>query len=185
MVDDLFGLLDSDETASMITDQGRPSDLNTLRESSKKIPACRLIGTLGLLIVIGVACFYCGGWNVVCVQAILYVFGTTFLLLLGTFGKDFIEFLTKVMATMFSVRPQEHSAKFAEIAQHGTRYALGAGAFGAIVGTIQIVQSYLSSPSDMGVGIAVALLSVFYSVTLSQVLFVFLNGVYLSGGGTE
>lgn len=134
-----------------------------------KFSAYRAIGTLGLSGLIMAAIVMGGGYGFVNIPAGLFTFGISFFLLLISFGPDFIAFIPASLLCLFCspVRPNQ---RFAEIAKYGSRYVIGGGTIGALIGMIQMLSS-LSDPSSIGMGLAVALVMPFYAILASEIYF--------------
>jgi len=141
---------------------------------------CRLIGLAGVLIVI-VGALVAGGSALafVHIPSIVFTFGVTFFILLATFGVDFLRFIPQSMLTFISCNAKPNP-RFAEIALFASRYVIGAGLVGLLIGLVQMLQN-LSNPADLGAGMAVALLTVFYAIIISEVFCAFLYKAYSEG----
>jgi len=97
-------------------------------------------------------------------------------MLLATFGTDFLKFIPQSFLTFVSHTP-EPNPRFAEIALHASRYIIGAGLIGTIIGLIQMLAN-LSDPSGIGAGMACALLTIFYAIIASEIFCAFLYKAY-------
>jgi len=141
---------------------------------------CRLIGLLGVLFVI-VGAIVLGGSALAFIHmpSIVFMFGVTFFILLATFGTDFLRFIPQSMLTFVSLDAKPNP-RFAEIALFASRYIIGAGLIGLLIGLIQMLQN-LSDPASLGMGMAVALLTVFYAIVLSEIFCAFLYKAYSDG----
>ena len=117
------------------------------------------------------------------IPSIMFTLGIAFFLLLGTYGRDFVRFIPDAVLTLVS-KPTEANERFAEIALTGARYVIGAGVLGALIGVIQMLRN-LERPDQIGAGMAVALLSVFYAVIASEIFFAYLYKAYSDGGKIE
>ena len=141
---------------------------------------CRLIGLMGVLIVIsGCILIGTGARMFVNFPSLAIVFGIAFFALLATFGMDFLKFIPQSLLTFVSSTP-EPNAGFAEIALFTSRYIIGAGLIGMIIGLIQMLSN-LSDPSGIGVGMATAMLTPFYAIVTSEIFCAFLYKAYSTG----
>lgn len=110
------------------------------------------------------------------VPALMITYGLTFFLLLGNFGNAFLKFIPDSILTLVS-RPTTPIPLFAEIARFGSRYVIGAGLIGTLIGFIQMLSG-MSDPSSIGAGMATSLLTTFYAIIASEVFFAFLYKAY-------
>ncbi len=140
----------------------------------------RIIGGILLLLVMlsvgvnfnDIQCF-------IDVHSMVCVFGITFSLLLMNFGNDLFKFIPNALFSFFVIYNKPNQ-KYAEIAKLGNRYAIVAGGIGFITGLINMLQ-HLEDPSEVGVGLAVAMLTFFYGIILAECVFTFLYISYLKG----
>ncbi len=143
----------------------------------RKISAFRFIGLTGAIgvIVVGIAM---GGRlaTFIHIPSILFAGGMTFFMLLASFGKDFLKFIPDAILTLLS-KSAGPCPRFAEIARFGGRYVIGAGLTGTLVGLVQMLAN-LSDPSNLGRGMAVALLTTLYAVIISEIFFAYLHRAY-------
>ncbi|MFC1677403.1 MotA/TolQ/ExbB proton channel family protein, partial [Planctomycetota bacterium] len=151
---------------------------------NKKFSFCRLIGLAGAtFLIVGAIAVGAGAAMFINLPSLAITFGITFFMLLAAFGKDFLKFIPDSLATLICT-PQEANPRFAEIAAHGARYVIGAGVIGTMIGIIQMLSN-LSDPSGIGAGMATALLTIFYAVITSELLFAYLHKAYSDGNKTE
>lgn len=138
--------------------------------SNWKFSICRLIGTVGIFLILAFSIFQTGvSFVFVHVPSVIGIVGLTFLLLLGTFELDFLRFIPASLKTL-CFTPRRPNPRFAEIACFASRYAVGAAVVYTLIGLISMLAN-LSSPGSIGWGIAVALLPVLYAVILAEVFF--------------
>jgi len=139
---------------------------------------CRLIGTLGVLCVIVGSIVIAGEAPPIFINVPsgLITVGITFFLLLGAYGGGFLRFIPASLATLFC-SPLKPNPLYAAIAKSGSRYAIGAGLIGALIGTV-IVLKHAGYRSQIGPGIAVALFTLLYAFFLSRVFFAFVYEAY-------
>lgn len=150
----------------------------------RKFSLCRLIGLGGVMfIIVGVIFIGAGSAMFVNLPSLAIVFGITFFLLLATFGTDFLRFVPDALVTLVATR-QEPNKKFAEIAAYASRYIIGAGVIGALIGLVQMLCD-LSDPSSIGAGMATALIVPFYAIVASEIFFAYLRKAYSDGGETS
>ena len=143
----------------------------------RKFSPCRLIGLAGALFVLIGCIAIGGGWQTfIHIPSIGITLGITFFALLATFGTDFLRFIPQSFLTFVSRSP-EPNPKFAEIALFASRYLIGSGLIGMLIGLIQMLRN-LESPQHIGAGMAVALLTVFYAIVISEVFCAFLYRAY-------
>ena len=103
----------------------------------RKFSPCRLIGLVGVLIVIsGCIAIGAGARMFVNLPSLAMVFGIAFFALLATFGMDFLKFIPQSLLTFVSSTP-EPNPKFAEIALFTSRYIIGAGLIGMLMGVMR------------------------------------------------
>lgn len=147
---------------------------------ARKFSPCRLIGFAGVLFII-IACIAVGTGALLFINipSLIVTFGITFFMLLAAFGTDFLRFLPNAFLTLVSKNPKPNP-RFAEIALHASRYIIGAGLIGTLIGLIQMLSN-LSDPSGIGVGMACALLTIFYAIIASELFFAFLYKAYSDG----
>ncbi len=151
---------------------------------SRQLSLNRMIGLMGVLaIIVGVISLGGGGLMFIHFPSLIFTLGITFFLLLGIFGSDFLKFIPDALMTLIS-RSTEPNERFAEIATSGSRYVIGAGLTGALIGMIQMLTN-LTSPKQIGAGMAVALLSTLYAVITSEIFFAFVHKAYCDGAGSE
>jgi flagellar motor component MotA len=141
----------------------------------------RLIGLGGVLFIL-IGCIVAGGttWAFIHIPSLVFTLGVTFFALLATFGTDFLKFIPQSFLTFVSRNP-EPNPKFAEIALFASRYLIGIGLVGMLIGLVQILNN-LSDPSGIGAGMAVAILTILYALIVSEVFCAFLYKAYSSDG---
>lgn len=143
----------------------------------RKFSPCRLIGFVGVLIVIAWSMLMGGGARMfIDIPSMAFIFGIAFFILLATFGTDFLKFLPQSLLTFVS-SSTESNPRFAQIALFASRYILSAGLIGLLVGLIQMLRN-LESPESIGHGMAVALLTTFYAIIISEIFCAFLYKAY-------
>ena len=142
------------------------------------IPHC--IGTVGTVLVMGGAIAMGGGAGFIDVPSMMITLGVTGFLLFGNYGRDYLAFTSDSILTLFS-KPPQPVPLYMEIAKAGSRYVVGAGLAGTLIGLIQMLRN-LSDPSSIGVGMAVALLTVLYAVLASELYFAFMIVEYSPKG---
>lgn len=122
-----------------------------------------LIGTIGVLFLFGAAICLGGDADAfIDIPSFMITIGGTCCLLFFSFGRDFLSFIPASLLALF-MKPKEPNPKFAEIATEGVKYAVGCGLLGTLIGWIQMLRG-LDDPSKIGVGMAVALLTLLYGV---------------------
>jgi len=136
-----------------------------------------LVGTVGVLAIVILGIYINGSllWFIN-IPSALTVIGITFFLLLGNFGTDFLKFIPDSFLTFFS-KPSKPIPRYAEIAQFGSRYAVGAGILGTLIGLISMFCQ-MDDPSSLGPALGLALLTIFYALFLSEIYFAFLYKAY-------
>ena len=137
---------------------------------------CRLIATLGVSFLIIGAIIAGGGAGFINIPAAMMTFGVCSFLLLGSFGTDFLKFIPASFACL-AFSPSRPNARYAEIAKTGSRYVIGAGVIGALIGCIQMLRN-LEDPSMIGLGMSVAFLVPFYSLLASEIFFAFVHKAF-------
>jgi len=150
---------------------------------NRKLSVCRILSTtmacflfMGSIILGGGAGFF----NIPC---FMITCGMTFFLLLGVFGKAFLVFIPDAFLTLFTVSSIPNP-KFADIAKTGSRFIIGTGVLGTLIGLIQMLRN-LDDPSAIGAGMAVALLTSLYAIFMSEIVFAFLYKAYSLSGEEE
>ena len=152
--------------------------------TAKKFSPCRLIGLIGVIFIIVGAIAVGAGWQIfINPVSLMFALGITFFLLLATFGKDFLKFIPDCLIMLVSTC-ENPNPRLAEIAAFGSRYVVGAGVIGALIGLIQMLSN-LSSPESIGVGMATALIVPFYAIVVSEIFFAYLYKAYSDGSKTE
>jgi flagellar motor component MotA len=143
----------------------------------RKFSPCRLIGLAGVLIVIvGVILIGGGALMFIHIPSMAITFGITFFVLLATFGTDFLRFIPQSILTLVC-RNSKPNLRFAEISLFASRYVIGAGLIGMVIGLIQMLRN-LSRPEEIGRGMAVALLTAFYAIVTSEIFCALLYKAY-------
>jgi flagellar basal body-associated protein FliL len=104
------------------------------------------------------------------------VVGLPFFLLLGCHGRKFISFLPEAIKTLF-FDPEGQDQDFAEMARDGEKFSLAAGMIGVVMGLI-LLLSNLEDPSTIGPSMALSLLSMAYSLILSECFFAVVAKAY-------
>ncbi len=137
--------------------------------SNWKFSIYRLIVTAGIFILALPLLLERDLFSFIHIPSVVGFFGLTFLLLLGTFEADFLRFIPASLATLCFI-PRQPNPKFAEIARFASRYAIGVAAIYTLVGLIGMVRN-LSTPDQIGAGIAVALMPALYGIILSEAFF--------------
>jgi flagellar motor component MotA len=148
---------------------------------NRKFSPYRTIGFVGVVAMIAPA-MLAGGTGVRIffnIPSIAIITGITFFLLLANFGKNFLKFIPDCFLTFVSTA-EKPNPKFAEIALAGSRYVIAAGVIGTLIGLIQMLAN-LENPGSIGLGMATALLTIFYAVIVSEFLFTFLQKAYTDG----
>ena len=148
--------------------------------TERKFSPCRLIGFIGVtFIILGCIALGAGAPLFINLPALMAVFGIAFFALLATFGTDFLKFIPESLLNFVSTNPQPNP-RYAEIALFTSRYIIGAGIIGMLIGLIQMLSN-LSDPSGIGVGMATALLTTFYAIIASEIFCAFLYKIYSTG----
>lgn len=140
---------------------------------SRTVAAALALLLLGTVLVMG------GGIGFLNAPALLFTGGLTFCLLLGTFGRDYLTFIPDSILTLFST-PAEPVPRYADIARHGSRYAMAGAVIGSLIGFMQLLR-HLDCPSSIGVGLALTFLPILYGLLLSEVVFAWLYKAYADG----
>lgn len=100
---------------------------------------CRLTGLCGVVFVIVGSIFVGGGaMAFIHLPSLGFTCGIAFFLLLASFGTDFLRFIPDSVVTWFCSN-SEPNPRFAEIALSGSRYVIGAGVTGTLIGMIQML----------------------------------------------
>ena len=131
-----------------------------------------LAGTLVFTIAVGG-----GALAFVHLPIFLFVVGVCFLLMLGAYGNEFWRFLLHAVCSLFA-QPQAANPRYTQIAQFGCRSAAGAGSLAMLIGLVQMLTN-LSSPEDIGRGMAVAMLAPLYALVISEVFFAYVNQSFM------
>ena len=110
---------------------------------------------------------------------IIWTYGLTSFLLLSAFRKDFLRFIPEAILSLFFV-PNKPNPRFAEIAKLGSRYVIGVGVIFYIIELILMLTG-LEDPSQIGVGIALGLLTIFYALIASELFFISTYNLFSDG----
>jgi flagellar motor component MotA len=148
--------------------------------TGRKFSPCRLIGLLGAMgVIVWAIVMGSGATLFINIPTFVAVFGIAFFALLATFGTDFLKFIPESLLNFVSTNSQPNP-RYAEIALFMSRYIIGAGIIGMMIGLIQMLAN-LSDPSGIGAGMAVCLLTVFYAIIFSEIFCAFLYRIYSAG----
>ena len=151
-----------------------------MADASKKpyvFSLTRLLSVMFLLgLIIGPALYE--GWlaSLCDAYSALFVLGGTCAILLYSFEGSFLRFIPRSFLLAFC-KNRVADPEFATIAKAGSRYVIATGAVGSIVGFVAMLQN-LADPSGLGKGMAVVVLSLLYSVFLSELVFIPLAKAY-------
>jgi flagellar motor component MotA len=104
--------------------------------------------------------------------------GITWFALLATYGNDFINFSGDAMKALFTKRPA--NPLYVEIAESGSRFALGAGVVSFLLGFIITLANIDGPIVEIGHHIAAAMVGLFLAVGFSEILFPIIAGAYRS-----
>ena len=147
------------------------------KSNGRRFSVCRTIATVGILFLVGFGIIdSCGGWYFIHIPSMLITIGLCFLLLLGTYGVEFLKFIPDSLLTLFCT-PAAPNPRYAEIAAFGSRYVIAGGVICTMIGLIQMLRN-LNSPEDIGHGMAVALLAPLYALFISEFFFAFVYKAY-------
>ena len=136
-------------------------------------------GTAFLMLVGAIAMGGSAGF--VNVPSAIITLGIPALLLYANYGRDFLAFSSDFLLALAGP-PPKRVPLYAEIAAAGSRYVLGAGVLGMLIGLIQMLRN-LEDPSSIGMGLAVSLLTVLYSVGASEFGLAFMANEHGPRGG--
>lgn len=147
------------------------------KSNGRRFSLCRTTATLGISFIL-VFCIASGGGGscFIHLPSMFITIGICFLLLLGTYGVEFLKFIPDSLLTLFFT-PAEPNARYAEIAAFGSRYVIAGGVICTMIGLIQMLRN-LSSPEQIGSGMAVALLAPLYALFVSEFVFAFVYKAY-------
>jgi len=153
-------------------------------DTRRRICVYRLVAWVGVVVLLAAVVVPGGQWQAL-VDAPVFAFtlGVTFFLLLATFGGEFLRFIPDALRTLVCVSP-EPNPRFADIARFGSRYVVGVGSIGVLIGLMRTLCS-LADVSQIGPHMATAILSALYAVVVSEFFFVFLHKAYSGDGRTE
>lgn len=157
------------------------------KEVWKKVSLWRLGAAAGLLCIALIVIFTCPKvGNFFDLKIALFVLGAPFLMLLGTYQKDFLRFIPNALLALCS-ESEEADPLYADICSSGIRNTVGAGIV-ATVGMIMAVFLAGTKPTAMGKAMAGGVLALFYAFLVAGV-FSYLYDVYthesLRGEGEE
>ena len=147
------------------------------KSNGRRFSLCRTIATLGISFIL--VFFIASGGGGSCfihLPSMFITIGICFLLLLGTYGVEILKFIPDSLLTLFST-PAEPNARYAEIAVFGSRYVIAGGVICTLIGLIQMLRN-LTSPEQIGAGMAVALLAPLYALFVSEFIFAFAYKAY-------
>ena len=137
------------------------------------------LATLGITMLIAVCVVMGGAAGFINYPSLMITLGIPFFLLLGNYGRDYLRFIPDSLLTLFT-KPPAPNSRFAEIAVLGSRYVVGAGVTGTLIGIIQMLRNTYE-PSTIGSGMAVSLITVLYAVVVSEFVMAFLAKAYSEG----
>lgn len=148
-------------------------------EKKRSISGLGAIGCLGLIFCL-IAAIVVGGvpGAFIDIPSAMIVLAPTFFLLLMVYGKDYLHFIPYSIVALFS-KNVEPDPLFAKIAETGSRYVIASGSIGTSIGIITMLQC-LDDPAKIGSGMAVALLSLFYSLIISEFYFISVYNTFSS-----
>ena len=151
-----------------------------LKSKNKKFSICRLIATSGILLIIVFSVCSVGTMSYFVtlfhIPSILFIFGASFFLLLGTYGTDFLKFIPDSLLILL-FKPLEPNPRYKDIAKFGSRYVVGCSVIQALFDAITMLRN-LSSPASLGAGMALALLPLLYALVASELFFAFVYKSY-------
>jgi flagellar motor component MotA len=143
---------------------------------NRKLSVCRMLSTVMTSFLLLGSIVLGGGAGFFSMPCLMITCGMTFFLLLGVFGKAFLLFIPDAFLTLFTVSSSPNPT-FADIAKTGSRFIIGTGVVGTLIGLIQMLRN-LDDPSTIGAGMAVALLTSLYAIFMSEIVFAYLYKVY-------
>jgi flagellar motor component MotA len=111
-----------------------------------------------------------GGYAFIHIPSFIITGGLAFFITLAVYELEFLKFIINALR-LFVCKPTEPNPRFAQIALFASRSIIGAGVIAMIIGLVQMLQ-HLSDPSQIGAGMAVALLSPFYGILISEICLV-------------
>ena len=120
-----------------------------------------------------------GGAGFVHAPGIFIIFLSTFMLLLATFGQDYLKFLPDSFLTLFCI-PASPIPRYADICRFGSRYAIASSLIAVFISYIGMLQN-LDDPSTIGAGFSLIITPILYALILSEVVFVYLHQSYSDG----
>jgi len=129
------------------------------------------------------AIFVGGGWVfLVHVPTFVFVVGLSFLLCLGSFGSDFLRFIPAALRVL-AFEPLRAEARWAEIARFASRCVVGCAAVATLVGMVQLLRN-MTSPNDIGAGMALSMLPSFYALAISELFLAVVHRAYAAKDGS-
>ncbi len=140
--------------------------------AKRSISLSHCVGTAGTVFVMVGAIAIGGGAGFIDVPSVMITLGAPGFLLLGNYGRDYLAFMSDSILTLFS-KPPQPIPLYVEIAKAGSRYVVGGGVAGTLIGLIQMLRN-LGDPSAIGMGMAVALITILYAVFASEFYFAFM-----------
>jgi flagellar basal body-associated protein FliL len=149
--------------------------------SDRKIQFSHVLAIGGLCASICLGLLIGGGnpLGLIVLSEWVIVLGVTWFALLATYGSYFLYFSGDSLLAMFGKRPPNE--KFVEIAKTGSRYALGAGFVGLILGLIVTLAHIDGVVLEVANHIGSSLIGLLLGVILSELWFPFLALTYSAG----
>lgn len=131
-----------------------------------------ILGLAVLVLVLFFALFMGGGYVIwghfVNIPSVIFVgLAAPGLQLLSTGMNPMLRSLCALRVLVVEVRTETISSRDADILRGLARNGYIAGAMGTVIGFVQMLAS-ISDPSQLGAGIAVALLTVFYALLFAE-----------------
>ena len=139
----------------------------------------RLIGVLGFTAMVIFLAVMGGGAGFVHAPGIFIIFLSTFMLLLATFGHDYLKFLPDSFLTLFCI-PVTPIPRYADICRFGSRYAIASSLITVFISYIGMLR-HIDDPSSIGAGFSLIITPILYALILSEVVFVYLHKSYSDG----
>lgn len=143
-----------------------------------KFSFARVVGLIGVIAAIlsGFMLAHGNPLQLFVLSEWLTMLGVTWFALLATYGKDFINFSGDAIKSFFTKRPA--NPLYVEIAESGSRFALGAGVISFLLGFIITLANIDGPIVEIGHHISAAMVGLLLAVGFSEILFPIIAGAY-------
>jgi flagellar motor component MotA len=148
-----------------------------------KISPSRILGLIGVVVAMlgGFMLAHGNPLQLFVLSEWVTMLGVTWFALLATYGEDFINFSGDAIKSFFTKRPPNQL--YVEIAESGSRFALGVGVISFLLGFIITLANIDGPILEIGHHVGSAMVGLFLAVGFSEILFPIIAGAYRSQNG--